>query len=280
MKDKMFKIRDFYCLSDNKRPYSKVDIFIKRNNEFEKVNTVSLLSDNIIKETKKFIEEFMCEEIGKILEDGIIQKEFFRQGYIYKNFENFYKREGICYVSEYDGDKVGEAGISYDGIRESVLNYLILSDVDINKVPEEAINKMIYEVFECVDWQYVNSLIDGDQILDEYIDNFPKKFFIKSNELTEQKSSEVMQNRRITWDNFEEIEEKVEDNYIKSTILNFLETSFEEKINNSQITEEDINKIAERVVDNDELNDFLSSLVLDELNRFFNINEEEIEESI
>lgn len=280
MKDKMFKIKDFYCLSDNKIPYSKVDIFIKRNNEFEKVNTVSLLSNNIIKETKKFIEEVMCEEIGKILEDGTIQKVFFRQGYIYKNFENFYKREGICYVSEYDGDKVGEAGISYDGIRESVLNYLILSDIDINKVPDETINKMIYEVFECVDWQYVNSLIDGDQILDEYIDDFPEEFYIKPKEEKKQISGEIMDNRRITLDNFEELEEELEDNYIKSTIFNFLETSFEEKINSSQITVEDVNRISERIADNDELNDCLTSLVLDELNKFFNTKEEEMEECI
>lgn len=191
LKDKFFKIRDFYCkyVESNEPDFCmnkdyldrnmQIDVYILKNEELEKVHTL-FLSNNLSKQDlKKEIEQEMCCEIGKILKDGTIQKEYFRQGYIYKNYENFFKRDGICYVSEHDGNKIGETGVSYEGICNDILNYLVLSGIDVKKVPIRTINEMAFDVFECVDWQYPSSLIEGDQYLDEYIKDLPDDYFFE-----------------------------------------------------------------------------------------------------
>ena len=45
-------------------------------------------------------------EIGKITDNGIVEKEYFGQGFIYKNYNNFKDKKGICYISEYQADKI------------------------------------------------------------------------------------------------------------------------------------------------------------------------------
>ena len=40
----------------------------------------------------EYYKKYLENKIGDILEDGTVKKEYFRQGYIYKNFANFYKR--------------------------------------------------------------------------------------------------------------------------------------------------------------------------------------------
>ena len=148
------------------------NVYINKDNEITKVSYFYFDRDTKPNEIKKYIKSIMCEEIGKVLE-----KEFCRQGYIYKNYENFYKREGICYVSEYDGNNINEAGISFEGICEEVVDYLRDCDVNLNKITNSEIEKMAEDLFQEVDWQYVGSLI-LDGWLDEYVDEYSDDMFI------------------------------------------------------------------------------------------------------
>lgn len=174
----MFKVKDFYCeFSNEKVDRDVLNIFINKDNEFIKVNDFYFNRDTEVDKMKKFIESTMCNVIGKVLEDGTIEKEYFRQGYIYKNSENFYKREGICYVSEYDGDNINDAGISFEGICEEVVDYLKEYDVNLEKITDRQIEGMAEDLFETVDWQYVSSLIMDDW-LEGYIEDLPDDSFI------------------------------------------------------------------------------------------------------
>lgn len=193
--DKQFKIKDFYCVFINKNnpryslPESRqqserqLDIYIKYGEGIKKINSQYVHNNaKDLEQIKKNVQSILCKEIGKVLEDGTIEKEYYRQGYIYKSFENFYKREGICYVSEYDGEKIDEAGVSYDGIKDDVIDYLVACGINIEKVPESMIETMVEDVFETVDWQYPCSLIQGDEWLEEYVNDFPKEYFLEKEE--------------------------------------------------------------------------------------------------
>lgn len=173
----MFKIRDFYCVFNTKENENTLNVYIKEKNDVTKVNTLYIDQNKKIEEIKDFVISVMCREVGKILDNGKILKEYEGQGYIYKNYENFYKREGICYVSEHDGDTIEDGGISYVGIWEEVLDYLFVSGVDVTKVPDTTIEGMVEDVFETVDWQYTSSLIMGDDYLSGYVEEFPKEYF-------------------------------------------------------------------------------------------------------
>ncbi len=153
------------------------NVYINKDNEIIKVKNFYFNRDTQINQIKSFLESIMCHEVGKVLEDGTIEKEHYRQGYIYKNYENFYKREGICYVSEYDGTNINEAGISFEGICEEVIDYLRENGVDLNKVADKKIEDMAEDLFEEVDWQYVSSLI-SDGWLEEYLEDFSDDMFI------------------------------------------------------------------------------------------------------
>ncbi|MCI9016143.1 MAG: hypothetical protein HFJ53_03120 [Clostridia bacterium] len=188
-----FKIKDFYCkfpdktdkrykLPDNQK---QLNIYIKKEKELIKVNTLFVNKEDSIRDINKYVKEIMCRQIGEILPDGTIEKEYFRQGYIYKNFENFYKREGICYVSELDENNINDAGITFEGICEDVRDYLVVNGVDLNKVPFEDIEIMAEDVFEQVDWQFVCSLIQDDW-LEGYLEDFPDEYFVNGkNEVLE-----------------------------------------------------------------------------------------------
>lgn len=188
-----FKIKDFYCkfpdktdkrykLPDNQK---QLNIYIKKEKELIKVNTLFVNKEDSIRDINKYVKEIMCRQIGEILPDGTIEKEYFRQGYIYKNFENFYKREGICYVSELDENNINDAGITFEGICEDVRDYLVVNGVDLNKVPFEDIEIMAEDVFEQVDWQFVCSLIQDDW-LEGYLEDFPDECFVNGkNEVLE-----------------------------------------------------------------------------------------------
>ena len=174
----MFKVKDFYCEFTNEKSNKDVlNIYINKDNEFIKVNSFYFNRNTEVSRMKEFIESTMCNVIGKILEDGTIEKEYYRQGYIYKNYENFYKREGICYVSEYDGTNINDAGISFEGICEEVINYLKDCDINLEKITDSQIASMAEELFEEVDWQYVGSLI-MDGWLEGYIEDLPNECFI------------------------------------------------------------------------------------------------------
>lgn len=188
-----FKIKDFYCkfpdktdkrykLPDNQK---QLNIYIKKEKELIKVNTLFVNKEDSIRDINKYVKEIMCRQIGEILPDGTIEKEYFRQGYIYKNFENFYKREGICYVSELDENNINDAGISFEGICEDVRDYLVVNGVDLNKVPFEDIEIMAEDVFEQVDWQFACSLIQDDW-LEGYLEDFSDEYFVNGkNEVLE-----------------------------------------------------------------------------------------------
>ena len=188
-----FKIKDFYCkfpdktdkrykLPDNQK---QLNIYIKKEKELIKVNTLFVNKEDSIRDINKYVKEIMCRQIGKILPDGTIEKEYFRQGYIYKNFENFYKREGICYVSELDENNINDAGISFEGICEDVRDYLVVNGVYLNKVTFDDIEIMAEDVFEQVDWQFACSLIQDDW-LEGYLEDFPDEYFVNGkNEVLE-----------------------------------------------------------------------------------------------
>lgn len=182
-----FWFRDFYCsfnrikneISAIDRPYKRqLDILIKKDNQLIKVNTIIVPKNYSLEKIKDTILNYMCTEIGEIKEDGTVEKGETDQGYVYKSYENFYKREGKCYVAECEKEKnIEEVGITYDGIYEEVCDYLLLCGVDVTKVPEERINGMVEDVFETVDWQLTSSLIYEDYLGGEVAD-FPDEYFI------------------------------------------------------------------------------------------------------
>lgn len=198
-KSDSFKFRDFYCsfngLKDEinavDRPYKRqLEIFVEKEKQLIKVNTLILPKNLSLEKVKAIILEYMCREIGEIKADGTVEKSETDQGYVYKSYENFYKREGKCYVAECEKEKnIEEVGITYDGIYEEVCDYLLLCGVDVTKVPEERINGMVEDVFETVDWQLTSSLIYEDYLEGEVAD-FPDEYFI-SGKNTEKEEEEI-----------------------------------------------------------------------------------------
>lgn len=194
-----FKFRDFYCsfnglkseINITDRPYKRqLDIFIEKEKELVKVNTLILQKNLSLEKIKILILEYMCKEIGEIKTDGTVEKGATDQGYVYKNYENFYKRQGKCYVAEHEEEKnIEEVGITYDGIYEEVCDYLLLCGVDVTKVPEERINGMVEDVFDTVDWQFTSSLIYEDYLAGEVAELPNECFFSGKN--TEKEDEEL-----------------------------------------------------------------------------------------
>lgn len=193
-----FWFRDFYCrfngLKDQiyatDRPYKRqLEIFIEKEKQLIKVNTLILPKNLSQKKIESLIIEYMCREIGEIKADGTVEKGETDQGYVYKSYENFYKREGKCYVAEHEKESnIEEVGITYEGIYEEVCDYLQECGVNISKVPEERINIMVEDVFDTVDWQFTSSLIFGDEYLEGEVADFPDEYFFSSkNEEKEEK---------------------------------------------------------------------------------------------
>lgn len=174
----IFKVKDFYCKFIKEPETSNVDlieVYIKKDNEFLKVTTsLNVSKEYNIVQIKQLAQDFLCGVVGRVLSDGSIEKEYCTQGWFYKNFENFYKREGICYVAECEKYNIAEAGISFDGICEEVRAYLKDCDVDIDNLPEGTIESLAEDVFVTVDWQLTSSLIFGDDYLEGYVEDFPK----------------------------------------------------------------------------------------------------------
>lgn len=195
-----FWFRDFYCsfnglkdeISITDRPYKRqLEVFTKKEKQLIKVNTFIVAKNISLEKIKSLILEDMCGEIGEIKADGTVVKGETDQGYVYKSYENFYKRKGKCYVAEHEKEtNIEEVGISYDGIYEEVCNYLFECGVDVSKVPEERINGMVEDVFETVDWQFTASLIFGDEYLEGEVADFPDEYFI-SGKNTEKEDKEL-----------------------------------------------------------------------------------------
>lgn len=79
--------------------------------------------------------------VGRKLPDDTYEKEFYRQGTIYKNLANFERKKGVCYVPELSDDE-----------------YTYQDFLDLCGGNPD----MAEYVFETVDWQHPESLIDGD----------------------------------------------------------------------------------------------------------------------
>lgn len=111
--------------------------------------------------------------IGNILKDGTVKKEYFRQGHIYKNFANFYRKEGICYISEYQTDKItrkSKEGKDYETY-QSIYNK-VKQAFELEKVNQEkySIEDFTETIMNDLDWQYPDTLIQEsiEALDDEY----------------------------------------------------------------------------------------------------------------
>ncbi len=114
-------------------------------------------------------------EIGNI-RNNIVNKEYYVQGHIYKNYENFKNKKGICYVSEFQGNlhvgkyndiggeipKVnlltaveGEDYETYDTIKTDCIQALNDNGLELT---EEQIEIFVGTVFEDCDWQSIYTL--------------------------------------------------------------------------------------------------------------------------
>lgn len=117
--------------------------------------------------------------IGNIDEVGLVEKEFFNQGYIYKNYENFKNKQGICYISEYQTDVIdcncieGEDYETYNSMLDKVNNAYDYYKIDETKISKNCVLDM---VFEMLDWQ------SFDTLLDEYIENLDEDCFMKGDD--------------------------------------------------------------------------------------------------
>ncbi len=184
-----FKVKDFYCEFINEPKTSNVDlinVYIKQDDEFVKSTSLNVNKNNNIVETKQLVQDFLCGVVGRVLKDGTIEKEYCTQGWFYKNFENFYKREGICYVSECEEGKITKVGVTFNDICEEVKAYLKDCNVDLNKIPKGTIESLAEDVFVTVDWQLTSSLIFGCDYLEGYIEDFPDEYFFSGkNEVLE-----------------------------------------------------------------------------------------------
>lgn len=61
-------------------------------------------------------------------------------------------------------------------------------------------------------------------------------------------------------------------NAIKHTILNLLETSYTNILESNKFTEQDLEEISNAISENDELNDYIDSLIFNKLDAFTNKN--------
>lgn len=116
-------------------------------------------------------------EIGKILEDGTVKKEYFQEGHIYKNICNFYRQDGICYISEGQVDKLdknsiaGEDYETYQTIYEKVKEAYDRAKIDEKKY---SLKDFISTIFNDLNWQSVEALtmdsidaLDNEYFLDK-----------------------------------------------------------------------------------------------------------------
>ena len=116
-------------------------------------------------------------KIGEILEDGTVKKEYFQEGHIYKNICNFYRENGICYISENQTDKInkkskpGEDYETYQTIFEKVKQEYEAKGINPEKYK---LKELVETIFNDLNWQSVEALtIDSIDALDDeyFLDN-------------------------------------------------------------------------------------------------------------
>lgn len=94
-----------------------------------------------------------------------------------------------------------------------------------------------------------------------------------------------MEDNKITLDNIDYIRDKIDgswENAVKSTILNFLEVSYEEQLESGKINVEVLETITTNIVEREEFNNYIDSFIQEEMEIYLqknNIieNEEELE---
>ena len=97
-------------------------------------------------------------KIGNILEDGTVEKEYFGQGYIYRDDEAFDNKKGICYIAEYGSDNINKDDnfSTYETMIAETTEAYKMEGVDPAKYP---IENMIMFVWELLDWQMFSTLL-------------------------------------------------------------------------------------------------------------------------
>lgn len=108
--------------------------------------------------------------IGNIASDGVIEKEFYCQGYIYKDFDAFEnKTNEICYVPEYSGDNIEDTVSVREDNKYTYKDFVRIAQefIDMNEDVKrycekngETAEDIARNVFEMVDWQHPETLID------------------------------------------------------------------------------------------------------------------------
>lgn len=265
--NKFIRIGYFYyeidkALSNEKITYT--NIYLKeKDNSYTKIHEMSFPSKLSLREIDDRIEEYMYKEIGKIYPNGTIEKEYYRQGNIYKNYANFFKREGICYIPEFEEN--AQDGVTFNDIVDEVKDYLVDKNVNLDKIPQNTIEDMAFEVFDTVDWQYTSTLISDDW-LEGWIENFPSKYFLKQEEYL---SLDDINNE------LEKLNSNVNrNNYWKMIVLEVIQNNMEQSDFNIKVTREDI----DRIVSNIGENYYLWQEIDAEINRVINEPKENYEE--
>ena len=136
----------------------------------------------------EYYKKYLENKIGDILEDGTVKKEYFRQGYIYKNFANFYKKDGICYISEYQTDKItkeSKEGKDYETY-QSIYNK-VKKAFESERVNQErySIEDFTETIMNDLDWQYPDTLIQ------ESIEALDDEYFLDYEENLEEEDNQI-----------------------------------------------------------------------------------------
>ena len=136
----------------------------------------------------EYYKKYLENKIGDILEDGTVKKEYFRQGYIYKNFANFYKKDGICYISEYQTDKItkeSKEGKDYETYQSIYTK--VKKAFESERVNQErySIEDFTETIMNDLDWQYPDTLIQ------ESIEALDDEYFLDYEENLEEEDNQI-----------------------------------------------------------------------------------------
>jgi len=99
------------------------------------------------------------EKIGS-LKNSKIEREFYRQGRIYKDFNAFEERnENVCYIPE-----LSDLKYTYNDFLRLAMEYLSENN-ELKSTPAE----LAKALFEAVDWQHPETLLDEWKIAGDII---------------------------------------------------------------------------------------------------------------
>lgn len=84
-------------------------------------------------------------------------------------------------------------------------------------------------------------------------------------------------------ENIDKYRESINGNYyesVKSTLLNILEVAYSNMLQNNQITEEMLDNISNKIVEDEEFNDYIDSMINNGIEEYIKENELEEENCI